>query len=179
MKFSDISTFTSEGGYQVNIHLLHLKSTLDEYKKDYGLELCPDFQRGNVWTEKQQIAWLEFYFRGGKTNAIYFNSPAFINRIEKHSDLGSTILCIDGLQRLTTILKFLNNEIKVFGLYLNEFENWEIGIRPYTIVFNINGLQTRAEVLQWYIDMNCGGTVHPVEEIERVRALLADCKGEK
>ena len=31
--------------------------------------------------------------------------------------------------------------------------------------------QTRADLLQHYIDFNAGGTPHPPEEIERVRAL--------
>jgi len=37
---------------------------------------------------------------------------------------------------------------------------------------NVNDLQTRAEVLQWYIDFNSGGVVHTAEEIARVKALL-------
>jgi hypothetical protein len=40
------------------------------------------------------------------------------------------------------------------------------------IKFNINDLQYRREVLQWYLDMNTGGTVHSKEEIQRVKHLL-------
>lgn len=38
---------------------------------------------------------------------------------------------------------------------------------------NVNDLKTRDEVLQWYIDINAGGTPHTKEEIERVRAMLS------
>lgn len=38
--------------------------------------------------------------------------------------------------------------------------------------FNVNDLQTRTEVLRWYIEMNSGGVVHSDEEIERVKELL-------
>jgi len=38
--------------------------------------------------------------------------------------------------------------------------------------FNVNDLQTRGEVLQWYIEMNSGGVVHSDEEIKRVKKLL-------
>jgi hypothetical protein len=41
--------------------------------------------------------------------------------------------------------------------------------------FNINDLKTKAEVLQWYLDFNTGGTVHSDEEITRVRKMLEDC----
>ena len=37
---------------------------------------------------------------------------------------------------------------------------------------NINNLQTRKEVLQWYIELNSGGTVHTDAEIDRVKKLL-------
>ncbi len=40
-------------------------------------------------------------------------------------------------------------------------------------VFCVNDLQTRAEVLQWYLDLNEGGVVHTSEELNRVRAMLA------
>ena len=35
-----------------------------------------------------------------------------------------------------------------------------------------NNLKTRKEVLQWYIEMNNGGTPHTKEEINRVKILL-------
>lgn len=38
--------------------------------------------------------------------------------------------------------------------------------------FVVNELATRAEVLQWYIELNTGGTPHADAEIARVRSLL-------
>lgn len=37
---------------------------------------------------------------------------------------------------------------------------------------NINDLKSKREVLQWYIEMNAGGTPHSNEEIRRVKALM-------
>ena len=77
---------------------------------------------------------------------------------------------MDGLQRLTAVMKFINNEISAFGTFYNEFED---KIPLYiTLVFNVNNLQTRKEVLQWYIELNTGGTIHTEEEINKVRELL-------
>lgn len=39
-------------------------------------------------------------------------------------------------------------------------------------LFSVNDLQTKAEILQWYIEMNSGGTPHTSKEIERVKKLL-------
>lgn len=33
---------------------------------------------------------------------------------------------------------------------------------------------TKEEVLQWYVDMNTGGTPHTNEEIERVKKMIKE-----
>lgn len=38
----------------------------------------------------------------------------------------------------------------------------------------INDLQYEKDVLQWYIEMNEGGTPHTKEEIQRVKDLLSE-----
>lgn len=169
MKFKDIKQFTSVGNYEVDVPLAHLERTLSRYEEDYGLELEPDFQRGHVWTREQQKKYLEFFFKGGKTSRIiYFNSPAF-GDINDNSDI--TIVCVDGLQRLTALRSFLNNEILVFEHYYKDFED-ELDNTCHSIKFNINSLQTRKEVLTWYLEMNTGGTPHSDIEIARVQKLL-------
>lgn len=177
MRFRDIPRFTSDGTYNVDIPIMSIPKTIVEYQNDYGLELNPDFQRGNVWTELQQRRWLEFLLKGGNSaNIIRFNCPMF-QGAGNFRKLNSTevreihMVCVDGLQRLTAMLAFLDNKVQAFGLYFNEFED-----RPgfdYCLRFNVNGLQTRKEVLQWYLDLNSGGTVHTQKELERVRKLLA------
>lgn len=87
------------------------------------------------------------------------------------------MVCVDGLQRLTAIRKFLNNDLKVFGHYLNEFEDKDVFLRRHNgILFNINDLKTKKEVLKWYLDFNTGGTVHSDEEIIRVKKILDELK---
>ena len=170
MKFSDIKQFIQSGGYELDVSLNHLTRCLAGWEEDYGLELNPDFQRGHVWTEEQQIAYMEFLLRGGVTaKVIYFNSPAFGGKC--NGNLDDTILCVDGLQRLTSCLRFINNEIKVFDHYYNEYE--DSPRIKHGLKFNVNCLQNRNEVLEWYIQFNEGGTVHTKEEIDRVKELLA------
>lgn len=174
MKYSDIPMFTRDGDYEVNIPLEYLEGKIKEFEKDYSLELNPDFQRGNVWTEEQQIAYVEFYLRGGKTaRVIYFNCPYWTDYEPEKYDFG--MQCVDGLQRLTALRRFINNEIKAFDTYHKDFEGsprmCNDGLR-----FNINDLKTRKEVLQWYLDMNNGGTVHTKEEINKVKRMIEECK---
>lgn len=82
-------------------------------------------------------------------------------------------VCVDGLQRITAVQKFIYNEIKVFGSYYKEFED-SLRLLPNMITLNINNLKTRKEVLQWYIDMNSGGTPHDDNEIEKVKRMIRE-----
>src|SRR5262245_423796 len=146
MTYKDIPQLTSIGSYTVNQSLRHLKNWMKDHLKD-GLEMNPDFQRGHVWTENQQIKYVEFLLRGGKTNnVIYFNHPGWM------TDFEGEFVCVDGLQRITALMRFINDEIKCFDTLYSEFEG---GIpQSVGIIINVNNLQTRKEVLTWYLEMN-------------------------
>ena len=171
MKFSDIPQFTRSGSYEGNFTMPTLVRRIKEWEKEEFLEMNPDFQRGNVWTEEQKIAYIEFLIKGGKTGlTFYFNNKHWTNCKEPQKGI---FVCVDGLQRITAITDFVENRIKAFGYYFNEYEDKEIFSRRYMeLKVNINDLQTREEVLQLYLDFNTGGTVHSDEEIIRVRELL-------
>ncbi len=142
-----------------------------------GLQLDPDFQRGHVWTEEQQVAWLEYHLRGGKSgNTIYLNNPFWNSVMEPKQGEYSDYVCVDGLQRITAAQRFIHNEIKVFGSYFDEYEDKLRLVNDNTIILNVNNLKSKEEVLQWYIDMNAGGTPHSKEEIQRVQKMIKDFK---
>lgn len=166
MKFADIKPFTTMGSYTVDIPFRYLKERIEQWIAEDGLQLCPDFQRGHVWTQEQQIRYVEFLLREGHSSrTIYFNHPGWMKSWE------GDFVVVDGLQRLTACTAFLGNEIPAFGTICKDFED-KLPMNV-TIQFNINDLKTRAEVLQWYIDLNSGGVAHTDEEIKRVRLLLS------
>ena len=73
-RFKDIKQFTTDGNYNVCYPLPSLVKYIAEEIEDMGLQLEPEFQRGHVWNEQQQVAWLEYHLRGGKSgNTIYLN----------------------------------------------------------------------------------------------------------
>ena len=123
-----------------------------------------------MWTEKQQIAYVEFILCGGKSGRdFYFNW----NRDNDE------YLCVDGLQRTTALERFINGEIKVFGQYFADFgfTKFIAGGNPlpeYGVKIYQNNLSSRKEVLQWYVDMNAGGTPHTNDEIEKVKRMIAE-----
>jgi glycosyltransferase involved in cell wall biosynthesis len=120
----------------------NVQGWVDEQIKDLGLELNPDFQRGHVWTEQQQIKYIEHLLRGGKTaTTLYFNHPNWMGNFE------GEFVCVDGLQRLTAIQKFMNNEIPAFDTYLDEFEDKDMLLRSIQITVNINNLWCRSSII--------------------------------
>lgn len=166
MKFKDIPQFIECDNYHVNISMEYLVQRIAEWENELGLQLNPDFQRGHVWTEEQQIAFIEFVLKGGKSGRdLYFNMAGWM------TDFEGDFVCVDGLQRITAIQRFLNNEIKVFGQYYKDFGERTDRVR-HNMCIHVNTLKTKREVLQWYIEMNAGGTPHSKEEIERVRKLM-------
>lgn len=173
MDFKDINMLIRDGAYEVDVELCLLEEFIEDYKKTYNLELNPDFQRGHVWTEEQQIKYVEFFLRGGKTGrTVYFNCADWIVGGDYNSN---PMQCVDGLQRITALLKFVRNEIPAFGCYCKDFEG-----RPRrnqsVLHINVNSLSSKLEVLEWYLQMNEGGVVHSKEEIDRVKGLIENEK---
>ena len=119
------------------------------------------------------MSFIEYVLRGGKSGKIlYFNNPSWNHmKYEGYNDF----VCVDGLQRITAIRRFLNNEIRAFGQFYYEFGGMTDIVR-HDMLVNVNDLQTKREVLQWYIEMNSGGTPHTEEEIERVKKLMEELK---
>ena len=174
VRFSDIQQFTRNADYRVNMDIRRIPAWIEENEKENGLQLNPIFQRGHIWNENQQRSWLEFFLKGGKSgDHIYFNDPFWMNwnyNPEKH-EVYKDFVCVDGLQRITSVQRFINNEIKVFGSYYKEYED-PMSLNAKTLVLHVNDLKTEKEVLQWYIDMNSGGVSHSTEEIDRVRKMM-------
>lgn len=177
-----------KANYEVDIFLGRASPFLEATARDYGgLEMCPDFQRGHVWTERQQVAYMEAFFRGALPSSsllLQFNCRDFGDDPSARAtptDLPPGFQCLDGLQRYTAAQRFMDGEIKVFGLSADDlagtsFDPRRMNLRFRIAVFNF---RTRAEVLAHYVALNSGGTPHSPEEIRRVRRLLDEARAQK
>jgi hypothetical protein len=167
--FDDIPRFTSWGNYQVTQGWVGLKDALKEIGGPSGLDFDPDYQRGHVWSEVQQVRYVEYILRGGRSGRdIMFNAP---DQNPHWEGPRQPVEVVDGKQRLTAVLRFMANEIPAFGRLCGEYEG-RLNRTNIYFNFHINDLMTREEVLQWYLDINSGGVVHTDDELERVRDLL-------
>lgn len=65
------------------------------------------------------------FLKGGKSgNDVYFNDPFWMdwNMNNIKPDTYKDFVCVDGLQRLTSIQRFINNEIKVLILIIENMK---------------------------------------------------------
>ena len=168
-RYKDIPQFkAASSSYAIDCMLNYLDNWVESQKED-GLNLTPEFQRGHVWTEAQQIAYIEFLLRGGTSGRdIYFNYPSQHHAVKEGAY--NEFVCVDGLQRMTAALRFVNNEIPAFGTYFCEFED-HVPLN-LSLRIHVNDLQNEGDVLEWYLEMNTGGTPHEKEELARVKKML-------
>lgn len=172
-KFADIPKFTRTSNYVIHIDISYLAETLAHYASHWpdnpdNYQLDPDFQRGHVWTQDKQIAFVEYLLRGGKSSRdIYFNCPGWMYNFDGPMQL------VDGKQRIEAALAFLRGDFKVFGSYYSEFTD-RIRMANAHFIFHVNDLKTRAEVLQWYLDLNSGGMMHTDDELNKVKVMLVE-----
>lgn len=163
-RFADIPPYR-EGTHLTQVPIRHLRSALQDLQGNGVLAMEPDFQRAHVWTRRQQEAFVEHVLRGGRNTVIRWNCPGY-HSATPHS----TTVLVDGKQRLTAILKFLEDEIPAFGKLAHEYQD----VIPVNaqLQFLVNDLNTREEVLQWYLEINQGNVAHTEDELDHVRNLL-------
>lgn len=167
-RYRDIPLFTRAASYGVDVDWHYVEKYIAGLAASPGIDLDPDFQRPHVWTEAQQVAYVEHILRGGwASRTILFNCINWNGR----GECGPLVL-VDGKQRLEAVRRFLRNDLAIFGG--NRRSDFSDRLDPLKASFRIcvNDLPTRADVLRWYLELNAGGTPHSDGEIEKVRAML-------
>ena len=124
--------------------------SLEELGKEYeGLNYTPDFQRGHVWTDEQQCHFIENVLRGVVTTSgflIQFNCPNWEN-YHYQGDLARGFECIDGLQRLTALRRFVQGEISPLGLKPSDLEYSSFTLRNYRFKIAVHAFEDKEDLL--------------------------------
>lgn len=161
--------------YCICVDIDQVKDTVQRYIDTHHLNLNPWFQRGHVWTMEQRVKYMEHLLHGNQSaNIIMFNKPYWMKWSKKeHHDLEMTI--IDGLQRLTTVLMFVEDKLEVFGQVCSQFGS--LRLCPVSLKFAISSIIDEKELVEWYLRLNSAGTIHTEEELQRVKSRLYNGEG--
>ncbi len=103
----------------------HPISDVRDWADNERLELRPDFQRNEVWTQAAQIMLIDTILKGIPIPKIYIKS---IVKNEK-----TYRIVVDGQQRLTAILKFIRDELPLKKPYQGEFLNMKYSDLPENV----------------------------------------------
>lgn len=169
LEITSKSSFRKSSGGGVTIFLRTLEKLISSISlytdycddEDFSVErffekAIPGFQRdNNKWTLQMQQKFVENVLKGFKTEIKLF-------RMDEEED--SQV--IDGLQRLTAIVDFMQNKFTIFGtFYYKDLNFSEFGASIIVSIFKFNDWQ---EVANFYIDMNENIT-HSAEDIEKAK----------
>lgn len=104
------------------------------------LDLSPDFQRSFVWSPAKQVKLIESILLGIPLPAFYFNQ-----------DHQGAFQVIDGVQRLTTIQRFMSNALPLnagYLEYLTDLEGMTYDTLESPVRRRFAGTQTVAHVIE-------------------------------
>ena len=99
---------------KIRIHTKHYSlRQVVEMIADGDIDLAPDFQRNYVWNARQRWGLIESLLLGIPLPSFYFNE-----------DATGQLQVVDGVQRLTTIFRYVKEQSFKLGkvTYLQEFE---------------------------------------------------------
>lgn len=119
-----------------NFTIREIYSQIDEGE----LDLAPDFQRSFVWSKRQQTRLIESILLGIPLPAFYFNQ-----------DSSGAHQVIDGVQRLTTVSKFMSGRLSLNEAdleYLTSLAGQEFKTLDPVVRRRFSGTQIVAHVIE-------------------------------
>ena len=156
-----------------------LRQLVDMITED-DVDLAPDFQRHYVWNIRQQCSLIESLLLGIPLPSFYFNE-----------DTSGRLQVVDGVQRLTTISRYVRNDFKLRSMtYLHDLEGQGFDDLQAMFRRRLNAVQFVAHVIdpqtpyrvkfEIFRRINTGGSPLSAQEIrhcmsgERSRKFLKE-----
>jgi hypothetical protein len=128
---------------------------LTEGERALGWFVLPPFQRPPVWSQEQQIRFIESAWSGLPIGVFVVNRPS-----RDGSPYDNWLL--DGQQRIGAVLAYVADEFPVFGHRFSELERpdlarWSMGVSFSCLETN---LENEADLLEVYDRLAYGGVPH-------------------
>lgn len=123
-------------------------------ERQLGWFVLPPFQRPPVWSRAQQIRFVESCWMGLPIGAFVYN------RTQKDGPFDSWLL--DGQQRVTSVLAYMDDAFPVFGLKFSEIGTADVRRWGMSISFPSmeTNLEDEAQLRDVYDRLAYGGTAH-------------------
>lgn len=159
-----------------DIEACHVDEKLKIWGERYGgLEIYPDYQRGNDWEKQDQIDYIENLLRGNvdrKGKTILINIVGF-GTDKPETNIEHAVTILDGLQRYTAIEAFKNGEFTIFGgLSLDDLEHSKYHLKEIELHLAVYNFSDKVELLKFYKMINQTGKAHKQSEFDRIDGMI-------
>jgi hypothetical protein len=142
----------------------------------FGVDLNPEYQRGNVWSDEQKELLIDSIYK-----RINIGSFVFVEKKWFHNNDVTDYMyeILDGKQRYTAILDYIMGKFPYHGKYYhelspvtrNEFENCQVLIGELQLDKNTSEYNKK-KVLEQFIRLNECGTTMDKSIIENARKIM-------
>jgi Protein of unknown function DUF262 len=132
----------------------------------FGLDLNPDYQRGNVWEQDDKVLLINSIFKN-----IDIGKFTIIKREFKENNQSYEIL--DGKQRVITLLEFFEDKFEYKGLKYSEL-HWrdQNHFSNYNISYAEASPMSHEQKYRYFLNLNVAGKPVDPDHIRHVRTLL-------
>jgi len=132
----------------------------------FGIDMNPDYQRGNVWALEDKVALIDSIF-----NNIEIGKFSFIELPFKENSPSSEVL--DGKQRITALVEFKEGRFKYKGYTYRDLSFTDQNhIRHYSVSVSTVEHMTQAQKYEYFLKFNTYGKEQDKEHIKFVKSLL-------
>lgn len=144
----------------------------------FGCDMNPEYQRGNVWTVEQEEKLIDSIFKQINIGAFVFVEKDWACNGDVVDDMYEIL---DGKQRLTAILHFVEGKIKYNGLCYHEMSRYNQFFFEDTQILmgelKFRDGYDKKKVLENFIRLNeCGSTVDS-SVIEKAKEIKSHLEG--
>lgn len=155
-----------------------INSLLRLYFDGYGIDLDPEYQRGNVWEAQQKYDLIESIF-----NNIDIGKFTIIKR--PWGDDGNKPLTpklyemLDGKQRLTAIVEYFTGKFAYKGKYYNDLHPRDKShFKYYSVAEAETEPLTDAQKLRYFLKLNTTGTPVDPDHMKKVAGMLQEIEND-
>jgi len=133
-----------------------------------GIDIEPDYQRGNVWGQDQQLALIDSIFDNVEIGKFVIITNREANYYYE---------MLDGKQRLNTLVDFYENRFHWKGKYFNELSWRDQGhFENYSISVGYVDNMTQKQKYEYFLKLNTGGKPVSKKHLDKVRKLYNEEK---
>lgn len=145
-----------------------IESLLNKHYHSYaGIDLSPDYQRGNIWTLEQKRDLIKSIF-----NYIDIGKFSIIKRKYEPGQIYSYEM-LDGKQRFIALMEFYENRFTYNGLYFDEMD-WrdQNHFKGYMIIISECNPLTKQQKYHYFLKLNTAGKPIDPDHLKKVEELL-------